>query len=134
MADYYRAAFFEICDEAIHADDQRCHVSLYRSEPYYGGPEEGGWWGEDTFLVATQSFPLRSAAEDAKTRMQEKIEEWNKEAKRAYGERCRAECDWLEERGLDDNFLPEPDGETRFWIAIEDRAGQFEQRGSRHYE
>ena len=38
-------AFFNICREAKPAKSS--YVSLYVNVPYYGGPEEGGWWGSD---------------------------------------------------------------------------------------
>ena len=45
---YTSEAFHQICKEAKPAKSH--HVSLYANEPFYGGPEEGGWWGSDTVL------------------------------------------------------------------------------------
>ena len=39
-------AFFTACSEAQPAKQQV--VSLYVDVPFYGGPEEGGWWGWGT--------------------------------------------------------------------------------------
>ena len=47
-----KEAFFAVCSDAKPA--RASYVSLYVNSPYYGGPEEGGWWGEDCKLVAYQ--------------------------------------------------------------------------------
>lgn len=42
--------------------------------------------------------------------------------------------EWLEARGLDADYLPEPDGELSYFVTIEDQPGSSESRGCRHYE
>ena len=54
-------AFFKVCDEAKVAES--FYVSLYHIESYYGGPEEGGWWGENQRLVAYQICETEEQAE-----------------------------------------------------------------------
>ncbi len=124
--------FHAICTEAQAAEPAT--VSLYVGIPFYGGPEEGGWWGSDTHLVASQSFPSIKAAHNARCKVLALAEERNRAAKRAYGDQCLRESDWLDARGLDDGALPEVAGEDVYFVAVEAYAGSLEERGSRHYE
>lgn len=129
---YLQAAFKAALPE--HETPMTTWVSLYVNVPYYGGPEEGGWWGEDCRLVATKGYQFKDEAEKAKGFIQVLAEKWSVDAKKSFNERCRAECDWLEARGLDDDFLPEVDGELHYWVTVEDTRGEHEHTGSRHYE
>jgi hypothetical protein len=129
---YVKSAFERVCNEAEQA--QVCFVSLYESVPFYGGPEEGGWWGSDVVLVAHQRFPTEELAESAVERVRKLAVDLEEEAKRAYGQRCLDECGWLEARGLDADYLPEPDGPSKFHVAIENQPGSQESQGCRHYE
>ena len=125
-------AFFAVCDDAEPA--QASYVSLYVDLPYYGGPEEGGWWGSDTELVAYRRCSNLIEAQAISERVQELAKQMSKDARDAFNRGCAAQVEWLEARGLDDNFLPEVDGEARYWVAVEDRAGSCVSTGSRHYE
>ena len=127
-----RDAFFTACKDATPAASW--FVSLYVNNPYYGGPEEGGWWGSDTSLVATQEFSTEADANLAQLHVEKLAEQSTNDAKRSYGEQCLAECEWLDARGLDADFLPEVDGHADYWVTIEERAGSCESQGCRHYE
>lgn len=129
---YIQAAYQSLCKDAKHPE--RVWVSLYQSVPFYGGPEEGGWWGRDSELLESQMFTDRATAEQVRDKVQEAAEDMKKAAKRSYGDQCRRECDWLEARGLDDDFLPEPDGPTDYFVVVEDQHGSREAKESRHYE
>ena len=129
---YLRDAFLQVCQTARPAKSH--YVSLYVNLPYYGGPEEGGWWGHDTELVAYYECLTAEEAEVVKSRVQSLALELNKEAKDRFNARCAAECEWLEARGLDADFFPEVDGEENYWIATEERPGEHASEGSRHYE
>jgi len=126
------SAFQAICKDALQV--QGVFVSLYRREPYYGGPEEGGWWGEDIVLEESQRFSFEEDAQTAKERIEKLIEIMNTTAKKDWGEACRRECDWLDERGLDADFLPETNGPTRWFVRVENVRGDSESQGCRHYE
>jgi hypothetical protein len=102
--------------------------------PFYGGPEEGGWWGHDTVLEAYQQFPTKEAAEAAKLEVEKFASEMNGIRKREFGEYCLNSMEWLEARGLDADFLPEPDGETEYFVTIEDTPGEQVHQDCRHYE
>jgi hypothetical protein len=125
-------AFFNICREAKPAKSS--YVSLYVNVPYYGGPEEGGWWGSDNVLVAYHQCGNDVEAEHVKARVEEMAEELSREAKRDFGRTCAAQCEWLEARGLDSDSLPEVDGEESYFVVVEDTPGQHVTRGCRLYE
>ena len=125
-------AFFSVCRDAKPA--RSSYVSLYMSVPYYGGPEEGGWWGSDNVLVAYHQCGNDDEAEAVKARVEELAEELSREAKRDFGRACAAQCEWLEARGLDSDSLPEVDGEESYFVAVEESPGTLVSRGCRHYE
>jgi hypothetical protein len=124
-------AFFDVCSDAKEANG--CYVSLYLNTPFYGGPEEGGWWGKDTELIAYQWYATEEQACQAKKSVTKKADELNESARREHGEYCGRTMEWLEARGLDADFLPEVDGECVYYVVTEDTPGEFSSRGERHY-
>jgi hypothetical protein len=126
-----KQAFFEVCKEAVPAEGS--YVSLYADSPYYGGPEEGGWWGSDTALVAYYKCVSQVEAEAVLAKVEKLAQELSAEAKTSFNRGCRAEVEWLEARGLDADFLPEVDGETRYWVHVEKTPGECVSQGDRHY-
>ena len=125
-------AFFQVCKDAKPAG--RSYVSLYADVPYYGGPEEGGWWGSDRELVAYHECTTEEEAEAVRDKAIELSEQLSKEARDNFHRHCAAQCDWLEARGLDSDYLPEVDGEASYSVMIEDSPGSHAYRGSRRYE
>ena len=125
------AAFYAVCKDAVKA--QSHYVSLYRIESFYGGPEEGGWWGHDYVLVASQECSTDAEANALANKVSDLAEELSKQAKDAFNRGCAMECEWLEARGLDADYLPEVDGEDRYAVYIEERAGEMASTGDRHY-
>lgn len=125
-------AFLTVCDNAIPANGM--YVSLYIRVPFYGGPEEGGWWGTDTELVAYYQYPSEELAEAALEKIQALAAELNKDEKKSWGERCLREMEWCDARGLDYDFLPETDGESTYVVMMETTVGSHARRGHRHYE
>jgi len=125
-------AFHEVCDQATLRAER--YVTLYRKTTYYGGPEEGGWWGHDNELVATQMFPTEEQAEEAKERVEELAQKQTREAQMAHSRAMADSCDWLDQRGLDADFLPEPDGPDEYFVAVEEQPGSLTSQGPRHYE
>ncbi len=127
-----KEAFFTACGKAQPARQQI--VSLYVDVPYYGGPEEGGWWGSDTNLIAFQIVATEAEAVAVKAEVESLAADLCKRSKRSFGEQCVRECEWLDARGLDADFLPEVDGESRYWVATEETPGSCNSTGCRHYE
>jgi hypothetical protein len=126
-----KQAFFEVCREPTPA--RTVYVSLYVELPFYGGPEEGGWWGRDMELVAYERFDSEEAATAALRAIHVLADKLSKEAKDSFNRACAAESEWLEARGLDDGFLPEVNGEASYRVYIEGQPGEFAYEGSRGY-
>jgi hypothetical protein len=129
---HIEAAWNKHCEDAVEA--KGCYLSLYEDCPYYGGPEEGGWWGSDLVLIESKWFSDIDAAEAVREIVLESAKGLDKAAKDGYHRNCASEMDWLEARGLDADFLPEPDGPSKYKVFTEDRKGELESTGSRHYE
>lgn len=128
---YLKAAFEEACTSAVKP--QGFFVTMYEHVPFYGGPEEGGWWGNDTVVAASQHFGFKEEAEKALAKVKELAEQFSATAKKAFNQQCANECDWLEKRGLEDGFLPEVDGETRYTVMLETERGASEHHDERYY-
>lgn len=126
-----KAAFLTVLADAKPAEAQ--YVSLYRRESWYGGPEEGGWWGHDQKLVAYQEFTTSEAAHAAAKKVEQMAETLSGEAKETWERVCAVETAWLEQRGLDDDFLRETDGPDSYHIHIESYPGEFAYRGDRQW-
>lgn len=127
---FTRDSFHAVCKDAKHAETW--YVSLVEEAPYYGGSEEGGWWGTDTHLLAYQEFPSEEAAQAAAEQVQQLAAELKQDAQREHGDQCLRELTWLEQRGLDPDFLPEPDGPSYYHVVVSQGLPE-EARGSRHY-
>ena len=125
-------AFHEACENA--QDPEGFWVSLYQKSPYYGGPEEGGWWGEDIIIVSYKYYPTKESAEAAMNSVKKLAESETMRAKAEYGDQCLRESEWLEERGLDDNYLSEPDGPDEYFVVLETNPGSHSLRGQRCYQ
>jgi len=125
-------AFKKICNDVKFSDEY--FVSWCKKEPFYGGPEEGGWWGSDTILVAYQKFDTKEQADVVLEKVKNYAKELTKEAKLAFSKKCSDEMDWLEARGLESDYLPEVDGEEDYFVVSEKVLGSKKYTGTRHYE
>jgi hypothetical protein len=124
-------AFHEVCDKA--EGRRTYYVSLYVEVPFYGGPEEGGWWGTDVALVASEEFRSKSQANLAKKQVERLAKQLSANAKREFGEQCCREMEWLDARNMDPEDLPEVDGEERYFVVVENTLGEHEKTDDRHY-
>lgn len=131
MSNAERQAFFEVCAEAQPATGH--FVSLYRIEQFYGGPEEGGWWGHDYILVAYQRTNTQEHADYLSEQITKLADELSSQARSEFNRGCAAELEWLEARGLDESVLPEVGGPDRYAVFIEDVAGEMASTGDRSY-
>lgn len=125
-------AFFSVVKEAEIA--RSTFISLYIRTPYYGGPEEGGWWGADCKLVAYHRCQSAIEAEAVLEKVEKLAVELNDESRRDFGRACVAQTAWLEARGLDGDWLPEVGGEATYLVVTEDWPGSIASTGTRQYE
>ena len=125
-------AFFAVCADAVPASGS--YVCLYCTTPYYGGPEEGGWWGADTKLIAYYKCDSEAHAEAVQAKVEALAKELSADSLRSFGQGCKAQCEWLEARGLDSDFLPEVDGEEKYFVSVEQVPGEQASTGCHHYE
>ena len=128
---YIHEAFNLVCKEAKVTESW--YVCLMERVPFYGGPEEGGWWGSDTIVEAYQEFASEELAHKAAKEVEKLALELSEQSKRAFGEQCLREMDWLEARGLEANWLPEPDGDSTFYVQVCQGIPE-DKYGSRGYE
>lgn len=124
-------AFDEICQNAKNSG--RFYVCLYCNRPYYGGPEDGGWWSSDDILIKYQEFCTEEAANAAYEKINQLAEELSQQARKEWSEYCRASMEWLDERGLDADFLPEVDGEEQYYVTVTNEIPTHH-FGCTHYE
>ena len=123
---------FETAIEGVKTPDV-WYVTLVQESRYYGGPEEGGWWGTDTHVIAYRDFPSRELAVEAAAAVKKLASELEEESRKEHGEQCLREMEWLDARGLDADFLPEPDGPDDYRVLVSQELVQ-ERCGPRHYE
>jgi len=127
---YIQEAFNQICQEKKEV--QAYYVCLMENVPFYGGSEEGGWWGSDRIVIAYQEFPSEELAETARDAIMELAKKLNQEEHNRYGQQCLNEMEWLDQRGLDDSYLREPDGPSEYYVTVEESMPQ-NSYGERHY-
>jgi hypothetical protein len=116
MNTYIREAFEQVCKDA--KQPEKWYVILTECVSFYGGPEEGGWWGNDNIVIAYKEYPTEAAAKAAAVAVRQLAEELSQQSQREFGEQCLREMDWLDARGLDADFLPEPDGASKFYVTV----------------
>jgi len=124
-------AWKEIVEDSEVA--QECYLSLYENQPYYGGPEEGGWWGYRQILQQYCRCTSRDAAEMLMKKLENYCEQLSKEAKKADGDDCLQHMERADQRGEDvDDYGY--DGPSTFYMIIEAIPGQNQNTTQRRYE
>jgi hypothetical protein len=113
---YLQEAFEAIIQDA--KTPEQWYVVLVEKMPFYGGPEEGGWWGWDTHVVAFKEYPTEELAQVAAEQIRKFAKELTDQSRREYNEYCSQQMEWLEARGLDADFLPEPDGPSKYSVLV----------------
>lgn len=125
-------AYKKLCQNAKTA--KSCYVSLYVRKPFYGGAEEGGWWGEDVQLVEYLLVNTEEEADALSKAVEEEAKDMTNDARKRFGEQCIRETEWLDARGLDDDALPQVDGHEEYFVVVESSPGSKCYQGCRHYE
>lgn len=116
MSKYTNAAYHQAIKNRINKGPW--YVCLMMEERYYGGPEEGGWWGSDYFVEESYECSSYLEAEALADLIKGLADEMSQATQKEHGEGCRLSMEWLEARGLDADFLPEPDGPTRYYVDV----------------
>ncbi len=94
------------------------YVCLCSTQRRYGGPEEGGWWYDASELHEYAEFPSREIAEQVAGKVRLRAAELSAEDRRSRDLACARSLEWLESRGLEAGYLPEPDGHEEFFVAV----------------
>lgn len=126
-------AFWRTCADAVLP--RKAYVSLYKSIRWYGGPEEGGWWGTTTTL---EGYVLCHTMEEAWARARAVVsfaEEMTREAREAYGRMCLEQCEAAWARGMDpdDMYGSEPDAPEEYSVEVEEELGSHVYSSDRYY-
>ena len=110
------------------------YVVLWKSVPFYGGPQEGGWWGSDRIVEAFERVNTREEAEALCERIETLADELTADAARAHGRGCLAHLDWCEARRIDDSnsVFGEDHGPTTYFVTVEDHPPR-DQHGDREW-
>jgi hypothetical protein len=125
-------AFNKALADNVRTPD-RWYVCLIRREPFYGGPQEGGWWGEDRHLVAYAEFPTEEAANEALGHIEKLAKEITEDDARQFGEMCLRECELAEARGYDASDLPEVNGPDEHFVLITQELPKLTEFGEREW-
>ena len=113
---YLRAAFDKVLDDA--EQPERWYVCLLSAHQAYGGPEEGGWWYTVNCVEAFREFPCRELADAAAKQVEALATEMSRVARKEHGDHCLQTMEWLDARGLEADFLPEPDGALEYRVEV----------------
>jgi len=126
-------AFDALVPNAIPCN--RYFVALWRRIPFFGGPEEGGWWGADNIPVKYTEVATEEAAEELRAKILARAKELSREASRVHGRACLDQLAWCEARGIDDSndVFGEDDGAEEWWVSVQTELPEASY-GNRHYE
>lgn len=116
------ATAFDTMITGASTGEETWYVVLMQKVPFYGGPEEGGWWGADHIVVKYKEFPSEELARKAADRVEDLAKELSAESQKQYGEYCLATWD----------DPSEPDGPTEYYITC--TTSPENTYGTRHYE
>ena len=125
-------AFMSIIPDATLAKQH--YIVLWKRVPFYGGPEEDGWWGNDEIPVAYHRVSTLEMAEELRKQIEAEAAAKTEEAKREHGDRCLNQLAWCEERGVDDSnsVYGEDDGAESYYVTVQEEAPEASY-GDRHY-
>ena len=101
--------------------------------PFYGGPEEGGWYGSDVLLVQTAEVANESLANKLSAAIQDLAKQLSIEARREDDLHMSLVLDAADAAGIDYENLPEPDGASSFFVIVTNEL-PMTKKGLRNYE
>lgn len=74
--------------------------------------------GRDNIVLAYQFFSTEEAAQAACDKVKVLAKELQEQSQKNHGEHCLNQMEWLEERGLDSDYLPEVDGPSEYNVIV----------------
>ena len=97
------------------------YVTLWQKVPFYGGPEEGGWWGSDHIPLRFAKFNTQEEANRAHEAVNHLAHSLTRDERHEHQRRCMDILDWCDERNIDDDvdIFGEDDGPSEFYVTIE---------------
>jgi hypothetical protein len=101
---FFEAAFDVECPDSKMPE--RWYLCLMSKYQAYGGPEEGGWYQTMFDIVKYKEFLSEELANEAKAKIEALAEELTAQSQTQHGEYCLNQMEWLDNRGLDADFLP----------------------------
>jgi len=131
---HLQEAFDEACKDSVEVFAWYC--TLYVTWRWYGGAEEGGWWGTTVQAEAFQRFNSKEEAEAALEAVKTLAVEKTKEAKKIHGDICLNQLDYCERRGIDDanSVFGEIDEATSYSVRVENKLGSSNYQDSKIWE
>lgn len=133
MSNQIKESFEKIMMQIVR-NPETWFVCLMEYRPFYGGPEEGGWWGEDVELISYAPFRNEELAIDAAKQVWELAARLTRESKTQFNEMCARSLDDAEARGIDPSSLPEVADGSRYAIIVTRELPQEFEEGNRRYE
>ena len=126
------AAFNQIVESPVPCS--KFYVVLWVNCPYYGGPEEGGWWGNDRIPQAFTECASECQANALRDRIEVLAKSLSSEASRDHGRTCLSQLAYCEARGIDDSnsVYGETDGEDSYDVTVQAEPPSA-RYGDRHY-
>ena len=113
---YIEEAYREICNES--QEPKIWYVALCTNERRYGGPEEGGWYYDHSTILEYQAFASEFLAHTVRGLVEQRAQELTKESQRADSQAMADSLIWLEARGLEADYLPEPNGPEEYYVIV----------------
>ena len=108
------------------------YVCLCSTQRCYGGPEEGGWWYDATDLHEYAEYADIDTANAVAEKVRERAAELSLADRRLRDEGCLRQMEWLEARGLDADYLPEPNGHEEYFVSVTETLPVFDNQKPRY--
>ena len=114
-------AFMKLVERPISCG--KWYVVLWKEMQFYGGPEEGGWWGWDSVPESYVVVNTREEAIALAKRIVGLAAELSREAIMEHGRVCIAQLEHCEARGIEDSnsVFGEVGGPDRYKVRISNK-------------
>ena len=124
-------AFYALVSET----DKPYYVVLWEARQYYGGPEEGGWYGYDYIVASYKRVDSLLVAENLAARIHLLAKNMSKQSRDEYYRRCLEECERADAAGEDPTDYYGGDvyeSPSSFYVTVEEEMPESH-FGNRYY-